>query len=238
MISDREIFKKGQLVSRPKTEGHTSDVRTGTIPLKLDKLRDGFIYIPRTYTHDQPSSLAVMLHGAGGQPEQGLGLLRQFADERNIILLAPSSRAATWDVIAKGSFNADVIFINEALSVVFEKYKVDSRHIAIGGFSDGASYAISIGLSNGDLFTHIIAFSPGFYETLENKGKPFIFISHGIHDPVLPIAPCSRRIVRRLKRLGYSIQYEEFYGEHEIPTEISARAVEWFLHAGYKEVNQ
>jgi len=30
------------------------------------------------------------------------------------------------------------------------------------GFSDGASYALSVGITNGDLFTHVIAFSPGF----------------------------------------------------------------------------
>ncbi len=30
------------------------------------------------------------------------------------------------------------------------------------GFSDGASYALSLGVPNGDLFTHIVAFSPGF----------------------------------------------------------------------------
>ena len=30
------------------------------------------------------------------------------------------------------------------------------------GFSDGASYALSLGAANGDLFTHIAAFSPGF----------------------------------------------------------------------------
>lgn len=30
------------------------------------------------------------------------------------------------------------------------------------GFSDGASYALSLGLPNGNLFSHIVAFSPGF----------------------------------------------------------------------------
>jgi predicted esterase len=34
--------------------------------------------------------------------------------------------------------------------------------LAVSGFSDGASYALSIGPANGDLFTHVMAFSPGF----------------------------------------------------------------------------
>ncbi|MCW3109170.1 MAG: phospholipase, partial [Segetibacter sp.] len=228
MITGRDIFKKGHLTARPKDEVQTNDGKTGILPLQLDSIRDGIVYVPKGYNKDHPASLAVMLHGAGGHAEHGLSFLRQYADEKNIILLAPASRAPTWDIIAKGSFNADVIFIDEALSLVFQKYKINTGHIAIGGFSDGASYALCIGLSNGDLFTHIIAFSPGFYNTIENKGKPAIFISHGVHDAVLPIAPCSRRIVSRLKRLSYSVNYKEFNGGHEIPADISRGAVNWF----------
>ena len=229
MLSARDLFKKGQLTARPGKGVPIAEFRTGTQPLKLEFGRDGFIYIPTHYNHQHPAALAVMLHGAGGEAEHGLQLLVQYADEKNIILLAPASRVATWDIIAKDAFNGDVIFINQALNFVFDRYNIDPGHIAIGGFSDGASYALSLGLSNGDLFTHIIAFSPGFYHTLENKGKPAVFISHGVRDHILPIAPCSRRIVPRLKRLQYDIQYEEFAGEHEIPPEISSGAINWFF---------
>ena len=51
---------------------------------------------------------------------------------------------------------------DEALVRVFATYPVDPTHLAISGFSDGASYALSLGLANADLFTHIVAFSPGF----------------------------------------------------------------------------
>jgi phospholipase/carboxylesterase len=36
--------------------------------------------------------------------------------------------------------------------------------VALGGFSDGASYALSLDLTNGDLFASLIAFSPGFIQ--------------------------------------------------------------------------
>jgi predicted esterase len=189
------------------------------------------VYVPKNYNKDVPTPLAVMLHGAGGNAEHGLNLLMQYADDKNIILLAPASRTVTWDIIAKESFNGDIIFIDQALSIAFERYNVNRDRIAVGGFSDGASYSLCLGLSNGDLFTHILAFSPGFYHTVENKGKPAVFISHGVKDRVLPIAPCSRRIVPRLKRLNYNIQYQEFQGEHEIPADISAAAVDWFLES-------
>lgn len=228
MITDRNIFRKGHITARPKNNIEKDIVATGKQSLKLDAKRDGLIYVPKNYNKAKPAALAVMLHGAGGNAEHGLSLIRKYADENNIIILAPESRAATWDIIAGDSFGPDVIFINQALALAFERYNIDTSQIAIGGFSDGASYALCIGLSNGDLFNNIIAFSPGFYHTVENKGKPHVFISHGLNDRVLPIDPCSRRIVPQLKKLGYNVQYEEFNGEHEIPAAISTKAVKVF----------
>ncbi|GEO12181.1 alpha/beta hydrolase [Segetibacter aerophilus] len=225
----RETLKKGHISARPKNTLPTNGFEPGIHSFHLDNIRDGFLYVPKNYNKDVPTPLAVMLHGAGGNAEHGLNLLKPYADEKNILLLAPASRSVTWDIIAKENFNGDIIFIDQALTIAFENYNVDRDHIAVGGFSDGASYGLCVGLSNGDLFTHIMAFSPGFYHTVENKGKPAVFISHGVKDHVLPIAPCSRRIVPRLKRLNYNIQYKEFQGEHEIPADISATAVNWFL---------
>lgn len=78
---------------------------------------------------------------------------------------------------------------DEALAHTFEHYTVDPSRVAIGGFSDGASYALSLGLGNGDLFRHIIAFSPGFAVPPRQLGSPRIFMSHGTKDRVLPIVP-------------------------------------------------
>jgi phospholipase/carboxylesterase len=64
---------------------------------------------------------------------------------------------------------------------------VDAGRLAVEGFSDGASYALSIGLTNGDLLTHVVAFSPGFASPVAYTGKPPVFVSHGTHDEVLPI---------------------------------------------------
>jgi len=101
--------------------------------------------------------------------------------------------------------------------------------MALGGFSDGASYALSLGLTNGDLFTHVIAFSPGFMAPAHQVGAPRIYISHGIHDAVLPIDRCSRRLVPILERAGYDVKYHEFDGPHTIPPDIAREAVEWFV---------
>jgi predicted esterase len=221
-------YQNGRLKARPDQKSPKINVITGVQPLNLDGKRDGFIYVPASYQPSRPAALAVMLHGAGGQAQHGLSLLKEYADDHNIILLAPASRAQTWDVIAYDGFGPDVKFIDQALTMLFEKYAIDTSRLAIGGFSDGASYALSMGLTNGDLFTHILAFSPGFVHTIETKGKPAVFISHGTKDRVLPIDPCSRRIVPQLKRLGLQVNYQEFDGEHTIPASISRIGVTWF----------
>jgi phospholipase/carboxylesterase len=169
------------------------------------------------------------LHGAGGHAQQGLDLLQHLADDHGLILVAPASAAPTWDVIVAREYGPDVELIDRALDHVFSHYAVDRRHLAIGGFSDGASYALSLGLANGELFSHVIAFSPGFIAAVTPDGQPEIFISHGTRDGVLPIEPCSRRIVPRLRRAEYTVMYEEFEGGHSIPPDIAGAAVAWFL---------
>lgn len=230
MIIGKDTYKRGRLQARPRKTLAEGSVATGVLPLKLDGKRDGYLYVPAGYTKNRPAALALLLHGAGGQAQHGLSLLRQYADNHNIILLAPDSRATTWDIIARDAFGVDVAFIDQALEIVFKQYAIDPSRMGIGGFSDGASYALSIGLTNGDLFTHILAFSPGFVYTIENTGKPAVFISHGTKDRVLPIDPCSRRIVAQLKQKELKVHYTEFDGEHQVPAGISESAVNWFIH--------
>ena len=193
----------------------------------------GFLYVPRTYRDDSPAPLMVALHGAGGSARQRIfvtqAAMQLIADLTGIILLSPSSRGRTWDVII-GAYGSDVAFIDKTLGRVFSQYAVDPGRVAIGGFSDGASYALSLGLTNGDLFTHIIAFSPGFLVPAQPRGKPRIFIAHGTHDSVLPIERCSRRIVPRLNNAGYDVCYREFNGPHIIMPHLLLGAVRWLKH--------
>ena len=82
-------------------------------------------------------------------------------DETGVAILAPNSRDTTWDAFTD-SFGPDVEFLNRALERVFETVAIDPARIAVGGFSDGATYAIALGLINGELFKRVAAFSPGF----------------------------------------------------------------------------
>ncbi|MGY4653034.1 phospholipase/carboxylesterase [Mycobacterium sp. URHB0021] len=190
--------------------------------------RDGLLYVPTTYRPANPAPFMVLLHGAGGDARGGIDPLLPFADEAGLLLLAPDSRDTTWDVIV-GSFGPDVTFIDRALAHVFARYTVDPTRLGVGGFSDGGSYALSVGLTNGDLFTHVIAFSPGFAAPGEAVGQPDIFITHGVYDRVLPIDRTSRRLHLRLQRDGHRVVYEEFPDGHVVPTDRARRALDWFV---------
>jgi phospholipase/carboxylesterase len=190
--------------------------------------RDGIFLVPEGLDAAKPAPLIVSLHGAGGVAPQALDIFAAQAGAQGIIVLAPESRSATWDVI-RGGYGPDVAFIEGALDKVFRLHAVDPERIAVAGFSDGASYALSIGITNGALFKDILAFSPGFMAPAGQSDLPRVFISHGIRDEVLPIDPCSRRIVPRLTRAGYDVEYQEFDGGHVVPPGMVERAVARFL---------
>ena len=215
----------GRLSARPGPA--TRSVLPGKQALDLALERDALLYVPAGYSPEQPAPLAVMLHGAGGSAVHGLALLQELADSSGMLLLAPPSRRSTWDIIYSG-YGADIAFMDRALSATFARCAVDPRRIAIGGFSDGASYALSVGIMNGDLFTHILAFSPGFMAPTIQAGQPGIFIAHGIEDEVLPIDRCSRRIVPQLEDAGYAVRYREFAGPHIVPGALAIEGVDWF----------
>jgi predicted esterase len=168
-----------------------------------------------------------MLHGAGGSAQRGLAPLRDLADDAGLILLAVDSRQRSWDLVV-GRFGPDVAFVDQALAQTFQRYAVDPSRVAVEGFSDGASYALSLGIANGDLFTHVLAFSPGFIAAKGSGGEPRLFVSHGVQDEVLPIDRCSRRIVPLLDDGGYQVRYREFEGGHTVPPDIVQEALAWF----------
>jgi predicted esterase len=216
-----------RLHARPGKPTGAAPAQTGAIPLHLRANRDTLVYVPASLR--DPAPFVLYLHGATGGEQQGIRRLGALADEFGFLLLSPASAEFTWDAIS-GSFGQDTRLVDQALAKVFAQYRIDSRHVAVCGFSDGASYSLGLGMSNGDLFNAVMAFSPGFIPNgVQETGSPRMFLSHGTHDDILPIDTASRQIVPRLKRSGYSVTFREFDGPHTVPPEIAREAVEWFL---------
>jgi phospholipase/carboxylesterase len=213
------VHAAGEVQARPNSSALAGDKpHTGDLTLA-----GVHVYVPSSYREDRPAGVLVMLHGAGGDADQALRLVKRVAAGANIIVVAPKSEHATWDVI-HDRLGPDVARIDKVLSTVFARYAVDAARVAIGGFSDGASYALTLGLVNGDLFRTILAFSPGYEASPRRRGKPRIFVSHGIDDGVLPIERTSRVLVPALKRAGLAVEYFEFDGRHTVPGEALRKA--------------
>jgi phospholipase/carboxylesterase len=213
----------GRLTARPRDGVKTSN--TGRITLGLDHERDAILDLPK---NEIASSLPlfVMLHGATQNADDMFWYLGTTAADAGVVVLAPNARDTTWDAMG-GSFGEDVDFLNRALQRVFDTVAIDPARIAIGGFSDGATYGLSLGLINGDLFRSVVAFSPGFVIDGMPHGKPRVFIAHGTRDHILPIDRCGRRVAAGLISRGYDVTFREFDGDHEIPADVARDGMTW-----------
>jgi len=226
MIDRRELFKLGiaALAFRCASSEDPSRLRArpgqSSAPLKPPAM----LYVPPKPT----GAFALLLHGATGEPDRIIKRLQPDADEFGVTLLAPKSRDITWDAI-RGTFGPDVAAIDEALRAAFATCKIDRKHLAVAGFSDGATYAVALGRANGDLFTHVMAFSPGFLIPVETVGHARFFLSHGTRDEILPIDEASRHIARELRRENLSVKLREFDGPHTVPPEIAREGFAWFV---------
>src|SRR6476660_3743367 len=214
---------------------------TQTASAGLQKLsgRNGLLYIPTD--HAEPLPLLVLLHKAGGSASEwfgGSGSSAAYADKGRFIILAPESPGQSWGTGAK-KWGYDYVAINRALQEAFARCAIDRSRLAIGGFSDGASYALSLGLANGDVFSYIIACSPGFIVRAQARGRqgprgvevPLVYIAHGSSDNVLPIASTSRIFVSSLRKNGYNVEFREFSGGHHLSHEVADRAMTWLTTA-------
>lgn len=188
--------------------------------------RDGTLYIPEKSKSRSPMPLLVWLHGGGGRADS-FKYMFPLAEELGVVVLALDARHNTWDGI-DSPFGPDVLFIDDALKHTFERVAIDPQRIALGGLSDGASYALALGRANGDLFTHLIAVAPGNLDPPSPPiGQPRIFVAHGTRDNVYSVLWTRRYILPRLKSSGFDVTYHEFDGPHWVPAPVAREMLKW-----------
>ncbi|HEX2075990.1 MAG TPA: phospholipase [Geodermatophilus sp.] len=215
---------EGRLESRPSPAASGAPLPAGVSALDLDGRAEALLAVPDG--HPGPRPLLVFCHGAGGTSAQSLAAVGDLATARGVLVLATTSADSTWDLLA-GGLGRDVAVLDAALERVFAAQPVS--RVAVGGFSDGASYALSLGLANGDLFDAVLAFSPGFVSAPGRQGRPRIWISHGTRDRVLPVERCGRRVSRNLAAVGYDVAYVEFDGGHVVTPDLVTAALDRWL---------
>jgi len=215
-------------VPPPPSDGSVPYGATRLMLAETDDDPDGLLYVPKSYKDGVPMPLLVYLHGLSGDANSSRSLW-PLADEFGVILLAPESRRVTWGRDAPG-FDRDSVFIVDAMKYANRTVYMDTDHVGIGGVSDGATYALSMGLVYGDpSFTHVMVFSEGIPVLPRKQGHPKVFIGHGTQDNQMPIDVTSRKIVPELVGEGYDVTYKEYDGGHGAPRDIVRQAFEWFV---------
>jgi phospholipase/carboxylesterase len=212
-----------RLTARPDEGGGAC--ASGTHTLRLGPGRTALMRV--TPGGGAGKALILVLHGAGGRAPDGLYAFRAALRRPGVVLVAPSSESRIWNPF----YGSDLNSIDRALRRAFARCRVDPRRVGIGGFSDGAGNALTLGLSNGDLFRSVVALAPGGYLAVRPVGRPRVFVAHGTRDAVIPIGR-AREIVRDLRSSGYAVTFRPFAGGHEVPEGISEAAVRWALRPG------
>lgn len=213
----------GKLSARPQT--HTAASPAGIIALG----NGAFAYRPANAAPG-PLPLLVLLHGSDGKARQFLKLFRPFADRHGYALVALQSADWDWDIGAAVAaamragkagkvapeFGRDPARIDAVLQAYFATNAVDPRRVALVGFSDGAAYALSLGLANPELFPAVVAMSPGFVRLPPAFGAgQRVFIAHGRGDRVIPFAT-GQQMAEVLGRTSLTVRFHAFDGDHVI----------------------
>lgn len=221
----------GRLDFRPDAEPVAAPLPPGRHGLAFgDEGREAVLVVPEGLPLNQPLPLLVMFHGAGGEANRVLPHFVPHARARRFLLLAPQSRFPTWDIVI-GGHGPDLQRLEAALAAVASHFRLDPSHLAFAGFSDGGSYALSVGVTNGDVASHVIGLSAGFMNTFTQAGKPRVFLGHGRSDRQLPIETSAHPHAKRLIDSGHDLTLLPFDGDHVIDPSVVARAVEFFLGA-------
>ena len=220
----------GRLTARP------GGPRTGTVTTGIQELdqssgeRRHWLLIPSDYDPATPWPLALFYRGAITPARTYLDAFLPYCNEFGLAMLAPEATDGTWDLVL-GGFGPDVASTDQALAETFRRVAVDPARVSISGFSDGGSYALSLGVTNGDFLTRIAAYSPGFFSPAARRGQPEFFVTHGTQDAVLPIDATSRPIVTELRRLDYQVDYREFEGPHAVSLTLARESIQWMARS-------
>lgn len=225
-VGDASVARTARLKARPGMPSLPA-LTAGLHVLGLDRARDAYLSVPSGIAPGQAVPLIVMFHGKGQPANEVLGEWKRVAARRKCLVLAPSARDFTWNV-EQGPGGADAQFVDRALQAVFDRFTVDPKHIAASGFSDGGTYALSIGLVNGDFFSDILAFSPINYNAPNAVGQPRIYFCNGNRDQGA-VFTNTTSMARQLRADGYDVELYEFNGGHWMDEDGVKKAMARFM---------
>jgi predicted esterase len=191
-------------------------------------------YVPASAPAHPP--LLVLLHGAGHRQTEMVEHFEAEADMRGLVLLAPDSAGETWDAVESAKeppsidsplanrlshrfvSSRDEKRVDAAIANLASIVPIDRARTVLAGFSDGATFALAMGLSASEHFAAVIAWSPGIAirDVSPARGRR-VFVSHGRQDPILKFDVTCGEIVPLLQSEGADVTFLPFDGGHDAP---------------------
>jgi poly(3-hydroxybutyrate) depolymerase len=230
-------------------------------PEPVDELPTGWVWIehgpqravlltPDEIDFGRRYPLVTVLHGAGRQDEMLIKAYRDEAEERQAFFLIPRSFHMTWDLIALGlqggggpnpegheppSDRPDLDFLEYAYDLIYRRFPVDHRRQGLVGYSDGASYGLSIGLSNPHVFRALAVWAAGFVAlddtaAAEGTPRPAVLVEYGTHDELFPFEKVALPMKQQLTALGCDLSFRvDEGGKHWPSGTFQSEALDWFF---------
>jgi phospholipase/carboxylesterase len=177
-----------------------------------------------------PKGALVLLHGRGADEHDLFPLLDALDPERRLLGITPRGPQALppggahW--YALGGIptpDPDTFFPTFELAAAFlDGLPVTMERVVLGGFSQGAVMSWALGLGKGRPRPAAVLALSGFMPEVEGfhldltglDGYP-IAISHGSHDPVIPVE-FGRAAAERVRTAGADLLWRETPVQHTI----------------------
>lgn len=191
------------------------------------------------------STTFLLLHGTGGNEEDLIPLA--YALDKRAAILSPRGKVLESGItprffrrLAEGVFDIEDLKFrtNELANFVknaSKAYGFDVQHVIAVGYSNGANIASSMlllrpeVLSAAILFRAMIPLVPEVSPDLTNK---HIFMSSGLHDPIVPKQD-AERLYGLFKKAGAEVSLYWQSSGHELRTEELNKAKEWLHSASF-----
>ncbi|MFT5697141.1 MAG: phospholipase/carboxylesterase [Myxococcota bacterium] len=189
---------------------------------------------PTTIDPTRQYPLFTVLHGAGRQDEMLVKACRDEPDRRDAFFLVPRSVETTWDLIVGGD-RRDVDFLEYAYDLIYRRYPIDRARQVLIGYSDGASVALSLTISNPCIFDAALVWAAGFVmfdgtTVGPTDPKPRIYLEYGTHDELFSYQQVALPMQENLTKAGYPVHFSTDEGGRHWPSKrFQPNALDWYF---------
>ena len=220
-------------VEYKRPEQRDEESPTGFVQIVNGPAR-GVMLTPDEIDPTKQYPLITVFHGAGRQDEMLVKACRDEPEGRQAFFFIPRSVAPTWDLIT-GEGRADLDFLEYAYDLIYRRYPIDAASQCLIGYSDGASYALSLGLSNARCFDALMVWAAGFIvldpATADAAApKPRLYLEYGTHDELFSFDRVALPMQANLESAGYDVTFSIDEGGRHWPSgSFQREALDWYF---------